>query len=157
MPRLLKDRCFVADRWARIAGDCERPDAERPLLLPLALWQEQRTGLLALPPERLGIWLSGEEEPDAIGADVARFGCIAIHFPSFMDGRGFSCGRLLRERHGYRSELRAIGDIIPDQLHYLWRCGFDAFELPDAVPLETALHCLDAFSTAYQADARPAA
>ena len=157
MPRLLKNRAFVPDRWTHIAGDNAQLDADGPLLLPLARWQEQRAGLLALPPERLGIWLSGEEEPDAIGTDIARFGCIAIHFPSFMDGRGFSCGRLLRERHGYRGELRAMGDIIPDQLHYLWRCGFDAFELPDSVSLETALRCLDAFSTAYQADARTAA
>lgn len=156
MPRLLKNRAFVPDRW-HVAADNTQLNTDGPLLLPLTLWQEQRAGLLALPPERLGLRLSGEEEPDAIGTDVARFGCIAIHFPSFMDGRGFSCGRLLRERHGYRGELRAMGDIIPDQLHYLWRCGFDAFELPDSVSLETALRCLDAFSTAYQADARTAA
>jgi len=150
MPRLLKNRTFVADRWTRIAEGDDRLDADSPLLLPLARWQEQRTSLLALPPERLGIWLPGEEDPDTIGADATRFGCIAIHFPAFMDGRGFSCGRLLRERHGYRGELRASGDIIPDQLHYLWRCGFDAFELPDEVSLETALSCLDAFSDHYQ-------
>ena len=157
MPRLLKDRAFVTDRWTRVSCDSGQPIDGAAPLLPLALWQERRATLLTRTPEQLGIWMTGDGEPESIGTDVGRFGCIAIEFPAFMDGRGFSCGRLLRERHGYLGELRAIGDIIPDQLHYLWRCGFDAFELPDSVSLETALRCLDAFSTAYRTDARPAA
>lgn len=156
MPRLLKDRVLVADRWTRITDHYDLLDTDHPVLVPLACWQERRGALLDRPPQLLGVWMNGEDEPALIGPDAGHFGCIAIHFPAFMDGRGFSCGRLLRERYGYRGELRAIGDIIPDQLHYLWRCGFDAFELPDAVSLDTARNCLKAFSTAYQADARPA-
>ncbi len=156
MPRLLKDRAFVSDPWEQVAADAAIAPDDTPLLLPLARWQEQRAALLAGPAQQLGIWLDGDAELADLAADIERLDCIAIRFPAFMDGRGFSTARLLRERHGYRGELRAIGDIIPDQLHYLWRCGFDAFELSDTIALETALGCLDAFSTAYQTSARPA-
>ena len=70
---------------------------------------------------------------------------------SFVDGRGYTLARLLRERHGYRGELRAIGDVLRDQLYYLSRCGFDAFAMrADQVP-QQALSAFDEFSEAYQA------
>ena len=56
---------------------------------------------------------------------------VAINFPKFGDGRGYSKARLLRERHGYKGELRAVGEVLGDQLFYMHRCGFDAFELVD--------------------------
>lgn len=155
MPRLLKGRSLVEDSWARLEDGAVDVD-DRPLLFPLATWQQQRHALLARDPHRTGVWLDGDQEPEALAEDLHRFDCIAIRFPAFMDGRGFSCARLLRERHGYRGELRAIGDIIPDQLHYLRRCGFDAFELPESVTLETALRCLDAFTASYQHAGTPA-
>lgn len=157
MPRLLKGRAFVADPWEQVAADTAVAPGDGPLLLSLAQWQEQRAALLAQPQRPLGLWLDGDAELADLGADIDRLSCIAIRFPAFMDGRGFSTARLLRERHGFRGELRAIGDIIPDQIHFLLRCGFDAFELVDEIALETALRCLDAFSSGYQNDARPAA
>ncbi|MFZ5653068.1 MAG: DUF934 domain-containing protein [Pseudomonadota bacterium] len=155
MPRLLKERMLVEDPWLRLDATATEFD-DRPLLFPLEIWQQHRHRLLERGPQRTGLWLDGDQEPEALAGDLPGFGCIAIRFPAFMDGRGFSCARLLRERHGYRGELRAIGDIIPDQLHYLWRCGFDAFELPEGVTLATALRCLDAFSTSYQQTGTPA-
>jgi uncharacterized protein (DUF934 family) len=77
---------------------------------------------------------------------------VAINFPTFMDGRGFSYARELRER-GFRGELRATGRFIRDQLAYLARCGFDAFEMEDASELEEALASLNDFSEFYQASA----
>lgn len=156
MPRLLRDSGLVEDDWQRLAPG-EQDFGGQRLLVPLDTWLAHREVLLARAPQRIGIWLEGDQEPDAIAGDLAHFGCIAVHFPTFTDGRGFSCARLLRERYGYCGELRAIGDIIPDQLHYLWRCGFDTFELPDAVNVDTALACLRAFSTSYQSAVRAAA
>jgi uncharacterized protein (DUF934 family) len=84
---------------------------------------------------------------DRLGA-VAR---IEVHFPSFTDGRGYSIARLLRERHGYDGELRAVGDVQRDQLFYLARCGFDAFLLRKDEDAEDARAAFDDFSEAYQA------
>ncbi len=151
MPKLLKKRALVEDRWLRLGPGEEPPTcADTPLLVPLETWRSHRGTLASRRPEHLGVWLDGDAEPAELEADLQRFACVAVRFPSFTDGRGFSCARLLREQQGYQGELRAIGDIFPDQLHYLQRCGFDSFELADDVPLDTALRCLDAFSTSYQ-------
>ncbi|MBT3411078.1 MAG: DUF934 domain-containing protein, partial [Halieaceae bacterium] len=75
---------------------------------------------------------------------------VLVNFPTFMDGRGFSYGRELRER-GYRGELRAVGHFMRDQLTYLSRCGFDAFQFEDEQELEEALASLADFSEYYQA------
>jgi len=84
---------------------------------------------------------------DRLGA-VAR---IEVNFPNFTDGRGYSIARLLRERHGYDGELRAVGDVQRDQLFYLARCGFDAFLLRKDEDAEDALAAFEDFSEAYQA------
>ena len=76
---------------------------------------------------------------------------IAVNFPRFVDGRGYSIA-LLRERYGYSGELRAIGDVLPDQLQFMKRCGFDAFALrPDKDATKAAR--LNFFSQTYQAAA----
>lgn len=75
---------------------------------------------------------------------------VLVNFPTFMDGRGFSYGRELRER-GYKGELRAVGHFMRDQLSYLSRCGFNAFQMEDESELEPALESLADFSEHYQA------
>ncbi len=106
-------------------------------------------------------WLAAEDKAQAVclepgEAPLPLFGhlevipLVAINFPTFMDGRGFSYARELRER-GYQGELRATGEFIRDQLTYLARCGFDAFEPADESQLEDALPRLQDFSEAYQA------
>jgi uncharacterized protein (DUF934 family) len=73
-----------------------------------------------------------------------------VNFPKFGDGRGFSIARLLRERYGYRGELRAVGQVGLDHLHYMEQCGFDAFELSDGEDPEEALAAFDVFTEGYQ-------
>jgi len=89
---------------------------------------------------------------------LAHFQVIALNFPSFTDGRHYSSARLLRERYGYKGEIRAIGDVLRDQLFYMRRCGFDAFAIrADRDPVD-ALEGLKDFSVTYQAaadDERP--
>jgi uncharacterized protein (DUF934 family) len=119
-------------------------------IVPLQLWREHSRMLLARDGG-LGIWLDADEEAEEIGEDVASFQVIALNFPAFTDGRNYSNARLLRDRYGFKGELRAIGDVLRDQLFYLHRCGFDAFAIrADKDPYE-ALEGLKDFSVTYQA------
>lgn len=94
--------------------------------------------------------LETDAELDTIADTIADYETIAICFNAFADGRGFSLARLLRERLNYQGKLRATGDFLPDQMHYLARCGFDSFALPEDAKPETAEQCLKAFTEAYQ-------
>lgn len=125
------------------------------LIVPLSVWLGRRPELEPrLQAGELGVWLDSFEEPEALvdGVDdINRFAVIAINFPKFIDGRGYSVGRLLRERYGYRNELRAIGDVLRDQLFFLKRCGFDAYKLRADRDMQDALASLRDFSDPYQA------
>ena len=132
------------------------------VIVPLSVWLGRRPELEPrLQAGILGVWLDSFEEPEALVAgvdDINRFAVIAINFPKFIDGRGYSVGRLLRERYGYRNELRAIGDVLRDQLFFLKRCGFDAYQLCGHRDMQNALASLKDFSDPYQAavdDPRP--
>ena len=137
MATLIKDKSVVADPWLRLepgaGGGLPEVPAEGDVIVPLALWQSQRDALLARPG-RLGVWLKSDDEPGAIAEDLRLFGVVAVDFPKFGDGRGYSTARLLRERYGWKGELRAIGDIFRDQLFYLSSCGFDSFVLREGEP-----------------------
>jgi uncharacterized protein (DUF934 family) len=98
----------------------------------------------------VGVWLAPADDPLALAADAASLPVIAVDFPSFTDGRGYSIARLLRERVGYVGELRAIGDVQRDQLYYLSQVGFDAFAVREDRDLEQALVSLRDFSDGYQ-------
>lgn len=145
MPRLIKDNRVVDNDWRVIPADF---DAELPtgkLIVPLARWLDD-SGNGDLAP-----WLDSEDEVEKVADQLVQAPLIAINFPTFMDGRGFSSARLLRERYGYGGELRAIGHVIQDQLFYLKRCGFDAYDLREGTDLDAAVTSLDDFSVSYQA------
>ncbi len=151
---LIKDRKRALNLWLLLKPDADGVAAALPpsgdVIVPLALWQASREQLLARAG-RLGVWLSGDQDPAEIAGDLQHFEVVAVDFPKFTNGRGYSVGRLLRERHGWRGELRAVGDIQRDQLSYLARCGFDAFDLRDADDSAAALAAFDDFSESYQA------
>ena len=119
------------------------------VIIPLALWLRARPGP-ARPRRWPGVWLDADEEPESIAGDLDRFQVIAVNFPAFTDGRGFSSARLLRERYGYKGEIRAIGDVLRDQLFFMRRCGFDAYAIRADRSPEDALASLDDFSEVYQ-------
>jgi uncharacterized protein (DUF934 family) len=106
---------------------------------------------LGTPGMRLGIELGPADEPARVSSDLPRLALVAIRFPVFTDGRGYSLARELRERYGWRGELRATGDVLRDQLFYLARCGFDTFDLRDDQDADAALAAFGDFSEAYQA------
>ncbi len=129
MRQLIKDRVVVDDRWTllRDASTCADVVASAPAILPLALWLVHRDDLLARGD--IGVWLAPDDDPGALGADIGCLPLIAVDFPHFTDGRGYSIGRLLRDRHRFAGELRAMGDVLRDQLFALAECGFDTFAL----------------------------
>ncbi|HEX8011739.1 MAG TPA: DUF934 domain-containing protein [Casimicrobiaceae bacterium] len=156
MPRLIKEGAIVEDRWTllREATSLAHVPAAGPAIVPLALWLAARDVLRARG--ELGVWLKPADDPDLLAAHCRELPLIAIDFPQFTDGRGFSIGRLLRERYGFAGELRAIGDVLRDQLYYLRQCGFNAFAVRADRDLEDALKGLADFSDNYQATfARP--
>jgi uncharacterized protein (DUF934 family) len=150
MPQLIKDRAVVADRWTllREAGAPETVRASGAVIVPLPTWTAHRDAFAARGD--VGVWLAPADDPAVLAADVATLPLIAVDFPQFTDGRGYSTARLLRERFGFTGELRAIGDIQRDQLYYLAQCGFDAFELPDGRSADDALAGLSVFTDGYQ-------
>lgn len=145
--KLIKNGQLVDDQWQLLDAEIESLPAG-PVIVPLAYWQEHQQALAGR--EQLGIWLDSDQSPELIADQLNNFDLIAINFPSFMDGRGFSYARELRQTHNFKNEIRAIGSFIRDQLFFLQRCGFDAFAL-DSSDSSVALASLQDFSNVYQA------
>lgn len=151
MRKLIKNGAVVADDWQLVDADHGTVDAlpTGKMIVPLALWLENKTELSKHLP-KVGVWLNGDEDTAQLRDDVEQLPLIAVNFPAFTDGRGFTAGRLLRERHNFAGELRAVGNFLRDQLCYLRRCGFDAFSLHEKYDPEAALASLGDFSEYYQ-------
>jgi uncharacterized protein (DUF934 family) len=133
----------------------EKPSADSTMIVPLALWQAHRERLLDTANRiQLGVLLGPTDDPASIAQDVDRLAVVTVGFPKAGDGRGFSIGRLLRERYRFRGELRAVGDVQRDQMYYMLRCGFDSFALAASSntdrDIETALTAYRDFSVSYQ-------
>lgn len=160
MPKIIKERQIVDDPWkVLVLAENETPETLRlpigPLLVPLAVWQARKMELIHRNWEHgepLGVWLDPGDSAEAVADALADLTVIGIHFPRFADGRGYSTARLLRERHGFRGELRAFGDIGQDQVFFLHRVGFDAFALCEYDP-EAIDDVFASFPEVYQAAA----
>lgn len=126
---LFKNDAFAPDEWRSLAEGEDLP-LEGKVILTLPQWQANRENLQAanIP---LGLLLDAGAPVQAIASDLRRFALVAIDFPKYSDGRGFSMARQIRCTDGFAGELRAVGDILFDQLQHLSRCGFDAFEIKD--------------------------
>jgi phosphoadenosine phosphosulfate reductase len=124
---LFKNDRFVPDEWQRLPQGAALP-LDGKYILGFAQWQDHCDHVQA-SNRALGLLLEPAANPRELGAEIARFSLIAVEFPKFSDGRGFSLARRLRDELGFTGELRAVGDILYDQLQLLARCGFDAFEI----------------------------
>ena len=131
------------DAWCVVRAGSDAPDAQAPVL-PLADW------LAADPTADRGVWLAPTDDPGALAPHLARVPLIAVDFPKFSDGRGYSIATLLR-RLGFRGELRAIGDVLVDQLFMLRRVGFTSFALRPDQDAAAAAAALRTYSEVYQA------
>ena len=151
MPRLIRDNQVVEDEWTQLAAGADLPANTDKLLIAASDWPQRRQQITQ--SGRAGVWIDGDGDIEDIITDLKTFEVLAINFPVFSDGRGYSLARLLRQRYHFQGELRAIGDVLPDQLYYLRRCGFDAFALRADRDPEAALDALKPFSESYQAAA----
>jgi uncharacterized protein (DUF934 family) len=153
MPEVIKNRTVVSDDWVvlRLAetdtADTVTVPAGRTIV-PLGVWDAQQSALSARTD--IGVWLAGSERPEVLKDVFDRIALIAVDFPKFTDGRGYSIAYNLRARLGYQGELRAIGDVLRDQLFYMSRVGFDAFATRPDRNIHDALKGLTDFSESYQ-------
>lgn len=155
MPKLIDTLGNLVDNpWLQLAKDAtldqvHQSDA-RLVLVPAKLWLAEKIALLG-SGKTFGVWLDSDEAVDSISGDLALLPLVALNFPTFMDGRSYSKAGVLRQQRKYDGEIRAIGDVLRDQLFYLKRCGFSSFDLKDSVKLEDAQKALKDFTTNYQA------
>jgi uncharacterized protein (DUF934 family) len=135
MAQLIKNQTTTVDAWKTLeVGSDETPETlalpPGDIIFPLAVWQARRAEIIA-GHKRIGLFLHAGDPLTAIAGDLDYFIVIAIDFPKFVDGRAYSMASLLRQRYHYEGELRAVGDVLHDQLFYMQRVGFDSYALKD--------------------------
>lgn len=149
MRKLIKQRnslhTVIVDEW-RYAD--EDPQAAA-MIVSLSQWQAERDSLIA-SGKRIGVKLAPADKVELLQHDAGKLALIALEFGGLAEGRGYSQAHILRRRYGFVGELRAVGKIQRDQLFYMARCGFDAFELPDSADIEVALTAFKDYTVAYQ-------
>ena len=157
MASIIKNRAIVNDDWTvvRPAEDGSLPAVNDlpagKVLVPLALWQAEREALAASRgAAEIGVWLAPDSEPADIVADFDKIALIGVDFPVFRDGRGYSIGRLLRERYGFKGELRATGQVLRDQFVFMLRAGFDAFEVKKDADADAFAETVKRYTVFYQ-------
>ncbi|HEV3180373.1 MAG TPA: DUF934 domain-containing protein [Steroidobacteraceae bacterium] len=147
MRRILRQREIVADDWSHLGEDAAQGAA---LIVPLAQLRAD-AARWSQWPGRLGVRLTPVDRVEELTQELPRLELVAVEFPTPVDGRGYSQGRLLRERLAFRGELRAVGaGVRQDQVFLLARCGFDAMELAAGEDLEAARRALARYDVAYQ-------
>jgi uncharacterized protein (DUF934 family) len=141
---LLERGHVIEDPWVLVPDDAPLPADAPAIVSPKRLPEARRPG------RRLGVLLGPAARPEDVAAALPDLSLIAVEFPKFRDGRGFSLARTLRERYGFTGEIRAVGHILPDQYRFLLRCGVSTVALPEGAdpgPWQTAL---GRFGVAYQ-------
>ncbi len=156
--KIIKNKTVVDDDWVVLRlheGETAEDThvVEGKVIVPLKVWQAQRDALQSRSD--LGVWLASNERPEELKGELQAFSVIAVDFPKFSDGRGYSIAYNLRARLGYEGELRAIGDVLRDQLFYMQRVGFDAFVVRADRNIDDALNGLSDFSEVYQRSLNP--
>ena len=155
--KIIKNREIVNDDWFVLRAE-EGQDAATldvpagKVIVPLATWLAQHEELaIRARTGQIGVWFASDERPEALKGQLGNFAVVAVDFPKFTDGRGYSIAYNLRMRLGYTGELRAIGDVLRDQLFSMSRVGFNAFATRPDRSIEDALKGLSDFSETYQA------
>jgi len=154
MPKLIKDGAVSQDTWTFLkdatGSDVLAALRGKNIIIPLSFWQLYQEELEAYEG-LLGIWLDSDELVDTIKNDISNFPIIALNFPVFSDGRSYSNARQLRQEFGYSGEIRALGDVLRDQLFYMQQCGFNSFALRHDQDVDSCLTAFADFSESYQA------
>lgn len=147
--QIIKNREIINDTWQHLGDNDSLPGTSADIIVTVERWRKDRDALLAREG-KLGITIGGGIAADEIVEDLSHFDLIAIRFPEFRDGRGYSYARLLRERYGFKGEIRAIGNVLRDQLFYMERCGINAFEVQEERDIHDALKAFHELTIRYQ-------
>lgn len=151
MQKIIKDNQIIEDNWLLLPVDSSMAliSDDNNLIVPLSLWKEHKLLLIARTGQT-GVWLKAEQEIEEIVEDLINIPLIALEFPEFTIGCHYSSARILRDRYHYQGEIRAIGDVLRDQLFAMMRCGINSFALKADKSIELALQGLTDFSVTYQ-------
>lgn len=151
MTQLIKNDKPEQDAWIVIAKNSDYPavdiEAGKQVILPLSLWEEHREKSSS---GNVGVWLDSDESADALSDHCDTLPLIAINFPGFADGRGYSLARQLRDKLNFTGDLRAIGDVLKDQMFFYQRSGFTSYLIREDRPADQAAKGLTDFSLVYQ-------
>jgi uncharacterized protein (DUF934 family) len=148
--KVIKDRQIVEDAWHLVEDEAT---VDSHAIVSLDRWNAAHESF----GEPVGVVLRSNQSPEDI-TERDRLALIAVDFPAFTDGRGYTSARLLRSRLGYKGEIRAVGDVMRDEMFLMSRCGIDSFALKKGKDFEKALAAFNDFSVTYQAaadDERP--
>ncbi len=130
---IIRNNAFVESPFAHAADGEALPDGA--VVVSLSRFLAERESLMQRNAP-LGVRIASSETPDALGSDVHHFAIVELEFPKFRDGRGYSSARVLRDRLGYKGEIRARGDVLRDQWLFMSRVGVDSFEVRPGTRLE---------------------
>lgn len=151
--RVIKDKMVIEDSWElfrELEDITGIPQGD--IILPFRLWQQHREALLK-KNRRHAVWIDGDINTEELLEDLSQFDLIGLDFPVFKDGRSYSHARLLKQRYDYKGELRAVGDVLCDQLFFMLRCGIDSFQLREDKDVNEVLNGFNSFTVRYQAAA----
>ena len=150
MSTLLKaDGLAHRNTYTALDDDAGPMPEGRDLVVSLRRWERDRECLIDWPG-RTAVRIKSDETPAALVTDLDAIDMIALEFPTFRDGRAYSHARLLRDRYGYRGEIGAVGDVLVEQLAFMLRVGFDAFEVESAGAAGEFRTVADEISVHYQ-------
>lgn len=156
MAQLITRQNATVDTWKTLElGEGETPETVAlpagDAIFPLAVWLARKNEIVSCH-KRIGLLLQPNERVEDVAGDLDYFIVIAVNFPKFVDGRGYSTAALLRQRYDYQGELRAVGDVLHDQLFYMRRVGFDSYALKEG---KNAVYAIErgftTFGETYQA------
>ncbi|WP_047537554.1 DUF934 domain-containing protein [Methylotenera versatilis] len=154
--RLIRNGRLEIDVWRLFDADpAILPPDENYWMVKLETWKNHREQL-SLRKFPVAILVPSDADSTDIlfkcdsSANLEKIALIAIDFPTYTDGRGFSLAQILRKQYGWNGELRAMGDVLIDIIHYLARCGFDSFLIKEGHDAELALEAFETFTVHYQ-------
>ncbi len=146
---IVKDGAVVEDPWVFEEGETVL-GGDSPVMVTLEHWQKDRERLIGHNGP-LGLLLKDDQSPADVAEDLQRFSLIALDFPAFKNGRGYSSARLLRQRYHFGGEIRAVGDVLRDQIAFMARCGIDSFDVADDFPVDAWAEIMGEMTHVYQA------
>ncbi|OZI71953.1 DUF934 domain-containing protein [Bordetella genomosp. 12] len=149
LPHLIRHGELQANDWRAHEAEDVLPADEPGWIVSLALWHAHRQ-TLAGRQHPVGVLLAPDADPEQLGLPEAAPAFIAIDFPAYTDGRGYSLAQLLRRNYGWQGELRAVGDVMIDTIYYQARVGFDSFLVKPSHDPQQALQAFKTFSVRYQ-------